>query len=217
MKRLNRLAGLLLGVTVLAGSGQPALAQAEALISALTSGLGVTETQAIGGSAAIFGLAQERLSPEEFASLSDSVPGVSELAGQAPAMTGEEMPSAETPSAEMPSAEMPSAEMPSEEMPSAEMPSDEMPSAEMPSAEMPSAADAASGVAGMTGGLGDVGGAMGDVTGDLGGLASLAGPFSDLGMSPDMAAEFVPVVLDYVSNTGGSSAMSLLQGALLGG
>lgn len=54
-----------------------------------------------------------------------------------------------------------------------------------------------------------------DDTGSLGELAALAGPFNQLGLSPDMVSQFVPIVLDYVKSTGGESAMSLLQGALL--
>jgi hypothetical protein len=48
----------------------------------------------------------------------------------------------------------------------------------------------------------------------LGGLASLGGPFSQLGMSPDMIGKFVPVVLDYVGGKGGASVQSLLAGVL---
>ena len=48
----------------------------------------------------------------------------------------------------------------------------------------------------------------------LGGLASLAGPFSQLGMSPDMLGKFVPVILDYVGGKGGASVQSLLAGVL---
>ena len=55
---------------------------------------------------------------------------------------------------------------------------------------------------------------MGKSSDSLGGLASLAGPFSKLGMSSDMIGKFVPVVLDYVGGKGGSSVQSLLAGVL---
>jgi Protein of unknown function VcgC/VcgE (DUF2780) len=55
---------------------------------------------------------------------------------------------------------------------------------------------------------------MGKSGESLGGLASLAGPFSQLGMSSDMIGKFVPVVLDYVGGKGGSSVQSLLAGVL---
>ena len=48
-----------------------------------------------------------------------------------------------------------------------------------------------------------------------GNLASLAPSFEQLGMSPDMVEQFVPVILEYVNSEGGATAMKLLQGALL--
>jgi hypothetical protein len=72
------------------------------------------------------------------------------------------------------------------------------------------------GVMGIAGSmLGGSGGATSGVGGALGGLSALAGPFSKLGLSPDMIGKFVPVVLDYVKSTGGSSVMSVLKGALM--
>jgi hypothetical protein len=55
---------------------------------------------------------------------------------------------------------------------------------------------------------------MGKSGESLGGLASLAGPFSNLGMSSDMIGKFVPVVLDYVGGKGGPGVQSLLAGVL---
>jgi hypothetical protein len=52
------------------------------------------------------------------------------------------------------------------------------------------------------------------VPGNLGGLASVAGPFKKLGLSPDMAAKFVPVLTQFVGAKGGAGASSLLAGAL---
>jgi hypothetical protein len=50
--------------------------------------------------------------------------------------------------------------------------------------------------------------------GGLGSLAAAAGPFKKLGMSPEMAAKFVPVLTKFVESKGGSGAASLLGGAL---
>jgi Protein of unknown function VcgC/VcgE (DUF2780) len=50
--------------------------------------------------------------------------------------------------------------------------------------------------------------------GGAGGLASVAGSFQSLGLSPDMAAKFVPVMTKFVESKGGSSVGSLLAGAL---
>jgi hypothetical protein len=71
------------------------------------------------------------------------------------------------------------------------------------------------GLAGMaTGALGSVGG--GGAAGGLGALAPLAGSFSTLGLSPDMAGKFLPVVLEYLNSSGGGGAAGLLKSALLG-
>jgi len=61
------------------------------------------------------------------------------------------------------------------------------------------------------------GGALGGLGGGLGaaaGLASLAGPFKSLGMSPDMVGKMAPVVLDYAKTTGGAEVGSLLSRVL---
>ncbi|UEM04684.1 DUF2780 domain-containing protein [Skermanella rosea] len=70
------------------------------------------------------------------------------------------------------------------------------------------------GLAGMaSGALGGMGGGSG---GGLGALAPLAGSFSSLGLSPDMATKFLPVVLEYLNSSGGGGAAGLLKGALTG-
>lgn len=148
--------GSLLALLLLAAA-TPAKAQVDALVGALTSQLGVTETQATGGAGALFALAREQMAPSDFVQVSSAVPGVDQLLGAAPALGG-----------------------------------------------------------GSSGLLGDAASALGAGS-DLGQLAQLAGPFSELGMSPDMISQFVPIVLDYVQSTGGESAMGLMQGALLGG
>lgn len=50
--------------------------------------------------------------------------------------------------------------------------------------------------------------------GSLGDLASLVGPFSQLGLSSNMIGKFVPVILDFVGGKGGPAVQSLLAGAL---
>lgn len=52
------------------------------------------------------------------------------------------------------------------------------------------------------------------VPGKAGGLASLAGSFNSLGMSPSMVSKFAPVVQNYVGAKGGASTASLLSGVL---
>ena len=50
--------------------------------------------------------------------------------------------------------------------------------------------------------------------GGTGGLASVAGSFQSLGLSPDMAAKFVPVLTKFVESKGGASVGSLFAGAM---
>ena len=49
-----------------------------------------------------------------------------------------------------------------------------------------------------------------------GNLAGLASSFKDLNISPDMADQFVPVVVDYVKKNGGDMTGDILQSALYG-
>ena len=55
---------------------------------------------------------------------------------------------------------------------------------------------------------------LGDSVGQLTGLASLAEPFSQLGMKSDMVGKFVPIILSYVQSKGGDSVRGLLEGVL---
>jgi len=48
----------------------------------------------------------------------------------------------------------------------------------------------------------------------LGSLAAVAGPFKKLGLPPEMAAKFVPLLTQFVQSKGGGSTASLLAGAL---
>ena len=57
-------------------------------------------------------------------------------------------------------------------------------------------------------------GLAGSLPGGLGGLASVAGSFKKLGLSPEMAAKFVPLLTQFVQSKGGASVASLLGGAL---
>ncbi len=50
--------------------------------------------------------------------------------------------------------------------------------------------------------------------GGTGGLASVAGSFKTLGLSPDMVSKFVPILTQFVQSKGGANVGSLLAGAL---
>ena len=52
------------------------------------------------------------------------------------------------------------------------------------------------------------------IPGKSSGLASVAGQFKSLGLSPDMAAKFVPVITKFVSAKGGAGLGSMLAGVL---
>jgi hypothetical protein len=67
------------------------------------------------------------------------------------------------------------------------------------------AAPKTKGVSGIPGGV---------LPGQAGGLASTAGAFKSLGLSPEMAGKFVPVMTRFVESKGGADVGSLLAGAL---
>lgn len=56
--------------------------------------------------------------------------------------------------------------------------------------------------------------AAGAAASGAGGLSSVAGQFTKLGLTPDMAAKAVPILTNYVTKTGGADVGSLLAGAL---
>lgn len=66
----------------------------------------------------------------------------------------------------------------------------------------------AAGLGGMSSMMGGVGG------GSSGGLAALAGSFQQLDLSPDMVGKFIPVITNYVKQSGGEASAQLLQSAL---
>lgn len=55
---------------------------------------------------------------------------------------------------------------------------------------------------------------LGAVTGPLGNLAGLTGALGKLGISPETAAKFVPMVTDYLGKAGGGSVQKLLAGVM---
>ena len=61
---------------------------AAGLVPTLSDSLGVSSKQASGGLGALFGLAQENVSVSDFATLSQSVPGMSSLLAAAPQVAG---------------------------------------------------------------------------------------------------------------------------------
>ncbi len=69
------------------------------------------------------------------------------------------------------------------------------------------AGESGGGAVGMVSALGAGGGAGA-------GMGALAGSFSKLGLAPDMLGKFIPIVMQYANNKGGSAVSSLLGGVL---
>ena len=65
-----------------------------------------------------------------------------------------------------------------------------------------------------TGGGGNPLGAVSQLGGAAGGLAGAASAFSKLGLSPDMVSKAVPVLIGFVTKSGGANVGNLLAGAL---
>jgi hypothetical protein len=65
-----------------------------------------------------------------------------------------------------------------------------------------------------TGGTSGLSSLTGSLPGNMGAMASTAESFQKLGLSPEMAGKFVPIMTKFVQSKGGSGAASLLEGAL---
>ena len=88
-----RLLASLIALAGLAGTGcatagLPSGITSNPLVSALTSGLGVSPEQAVGGTGAMMGLAQNKLSPAQFGSITSAVPGLGEITKAAGPLLG---------------------------------------------------------------------------------------------------------------------------------
>ena len=66
------------------GAGTLANAQDLSLVQLLTKNLGVTETQASGGAGAIFTMAKQKMSANDFTSLAKAVSGINKMMADAP-------------------------------------------------------------------------------------------------------------------------------------
>lgn len=120
------------------------------LVSRLSKELSITHSQARGGAGALFSLAKQRLTADEFSKVSAAVPGMSGLLKAAPAV----------------------------------------------------------------GGNSELSGLESSLPGNMGRMVEVAGAFHKLGLSPEMAGKFLPVMSKFVEARGGSSTASLLEKAL---
>ncbi len=94
--------------------------------------------------------------------------------------------------------------------------SSELPDVDSLIGAAPDTGSSALGSLGSLGALSSGSSLLGGSSGGLGDMAGVASTFSDLGLSPDMVTQFVPVILEYAQTTGSEQAMQLLQGALTG-
>ena len=86
--RLLLLLIALAGLASCAGSNPVSAVASNPLVSALTSNLGVSPEQAVGGSGAMLGYAKNKLSPDQFSAVSNAIPGGSEITKAAAPMLG---------------------------------------------------------------------------------------------------------------------------------
>jgi hypothetical protein len=108
MKKISIAAGLVLGVIAtqsfaldmgsMLKSAAPAVAQSvapqttatlqnNALVNSLGSSLGVTPTQAVGGTAVLLNSAKSKMEPAQFSQLTAKTPGLGDILNSAPAAT----------------------------------------------------------------------------------------------------------------------------------
>jgi uncharacterized protein VcgC/VcgE DUF2780 len=132
---------------------QAAAAAAEAspdLVADLSTELSATPEQAAGAAGALFGVAKSRMKTEDFAQVSNAVPGMASLLAAAPALT------------------------------------------------------AATGTAG----------ALSQLGGSAGTLVAAASAFKSLGLPPELVSKALPVIIGFVTKSGGANTGNLLAGAL---
>src|SRR5579862_7361210 len=127
-----------------------AASSSSGLVGQLSKELSITRPQARGGAGALFSLAKNRLTSDEFSKIAAAVPGMNGLLKGAPA--------------------------PSQ-------------NSELSSLE-------------------------GSLPGNMGRTAEVAEAFHKLGLSPSMAAKFVPIMSKFVQSKGGQGTASLLEKAL---
>ena len=158
MRKLPKAFLLLIIVSIFSGVSPFSISAQEAgLVDLLMQKLGVTQPQAQGGAGALFNVAKQALSPQEFDQVSAAVPEMDSLLEAAPKTSG-------------------------------------------------SMGDMLSQGSSLFGG---------ETNKQVGSAMDLANSFSELGLSPEMVNQYVPVVLDYVEAKGGEAVRSLLASALL--
>jgi hypothetical protein len=188
---------VLLVLMVASASAQTAPASqagGSGLVGMLTQKLHVTPAQAQAGAGAIFSYAKQHMNPAQFQKISSYVPNMDQLMGAAPAPAANATGSAQSQGT------------------AAESKADNN--------------NPASALGQITGGGADASkaagsaaaGAAGGAVGAGSGLMSLGSSFQSIGLSPDMATKFAPVMQQYLASKGGPGVASSFASAVgLGG
>lgn len=168
-------------------SPNPDLATSAGLNNTLTSQLGISEFQATAAVGSVLSLAKGKLSAADYGELSAAIPGADRYLAAAPDIGGAEAPAGVTP-------------------PSADS---------MAAASVAPADSAAAGVSNAADAGADVTAAGADAAATAGesvGMSALNSAFSKIGLPPEAAKQFVPVLTDYVGKVGGPEAANILKG-----
>jgi hypothetical protein len=204
---------LLTAVTMCAQGAPAAQAGGSGLVGMLSQKLHVTPAQAQAGAGAIFGYAKQRMSPAQFQKISSVVPGMDQMLGAAPA-AGNAAGSAQSAQPQSQGEAAGTAKTESN------APSSALGQITGGAADASKAAGTTAADASKTAGEAAAGAASGaaGAAGAGGGLMSLGSQFQSIGLSPDMATKFAPVMQQYLSSKGGPSVASSFGSAVgLGG
>src|SRR4051812_18340046 len=172
-------------VAVQADAATKDLATPAGLTNELTSKLGISEAQATAALGSVLGMAKGKLSPADYSKLSGAIPGADKYLAMAPNMSA---------------AQVPGQPLASDSVAAA------------PVVAVDSAAAGATDAAAAGGDLAAKGTNAAAAAGESAGMAALSSEFSKIGIPPEAAKQFVPVLTDYVGKVGGPEAATILKG-----
>lgn len=161
------------------------LATSAGLTNMLTSKLGISETQATAAVGSVLSLAKGKLSPKDYSTLSAGIPGAESFLSAAPDLSVPKAPDTATPAA-----------------------------ADSTTAATVGAADStvAAGADAATADAATAGADAAAAAGQSVGMSALNSAFSKIGLPPEAASQFVPLLTEYVGKVGGPEAANILKG-----
>src|SRR4051794_19889416 len=172
-------------VAVQADAATKDLATPAGLTNELTSKLGISETQATAALGSVLGMAKGKLSPEDYSTLAGATPGADKYLPMAPDMGGPQVPGQP-------------------------LASDSVATASVTTADSTVAGATDAAAAGTDAAAAGANAAA--AAGESAGMAALSSQFAKLGLPPEAAKQFVPVLTDYVGKVGGPEAANILKG-----